>query len=252
MIAVHTRLGLSQPLIEDWEMPVPSVTVPAETGLALVSRGGLAHLRIDCRRAPSQTANVVGRLSGARPERIVLCAHYDTKHATPGAFDNASGVAVILTLARVFAGRRLETGLEWVAFSGEEAGGTDVRAYLEQAGDLENILALVNVDGVGQRLGVNSYSAMAGSQPFEALLREVLARHPGQVWVDPWYESDHSAFSFRGVPSVPVSSVGFAENMHLPDDTPEWMDPGKLAQAVETIADLVEALQPASLAWCRA
>lgn len=66
--------------------------------------------------------NVIAEKRGARwPEEIVVIgAHYDTEVGTPGADDNASGVAGMLELARRFA--RVDTGrtVRFVAFTNEE------------------------------------------------------------------------------------------------------------------------------------
>lgn len=51
---------------------------------------------------------------------IVIGAHYDTVEGSPGADDNASGVAVLLILAERFAGRSQERTIRWVAFCNEE------------------------------------------------------------------------------------------------------------------------------------
>lgn len=256
VITVNSRPGSSQPLIEDWAISLPSVTVSAEVGRELVCRPGEpARLRIDSRRTPSETWNVAGRLAGARRERIVVCAHYDTKHTTPGAFDNGSGAALLLALAEAWGARAAGggpgAGLEFVALSGEEVGGTDVQAYLERNPDLGEILALINLDGIGDWLGTTSVMLMAGSPELEAEARELVQAFPGVVWVDPWYESDHSAFAFRGVPSFAVSSAGSADITHRPADDLDWIDPAKLDEALALVSGLIDRLQNRPAGWFR-
>ena len=135
-------------------------------------------------------------------------------------------------------------GLEWIAVNGEEAGGVGDAAYLRQyEGELDHILVLFNIDGAGQRLGTNSVTVMGASESLDAQVRRVHGRHPGVAWVEPWYESDHSAFLWRGVPCIPISSVGGANIAHLPSDTAEWISPAKLAEVVTLIIDIVESLQ---------
>lgn len=56
-----------------------------------------------------------------RPEEIVIVgAHYDTTPATPGADDNASGVAVLIALAETFSPMQPQRTLRFVAFANEE------------------------------------------------------------------------------------------------------------------------------------
>ena len=92
----------------DADFPIPSATVPREVALGLLRKNPASvHLRLETERKPGSTANVVGRIPGRRAETIVLCAHYDTATTTPGACDNAGGVAVILALAAHFASQQL-------------------------------------------------------------------------------------------------------------------------------------------------
>jgi Zn-dependent M28 family amino/carboxypeptidase len=62
-------------------------------------------------------AEVRGTLTG---EILVVGAHYDSVYDSPGADDNASGVAALLALARHFAGARLKKTVRFVAFANEE------------------------------------------------------------------------------------------------------------------------------------
>ena len=58
---------------------------------------------------------------GAADEIIVVGAHYDSVADSPGADDNASGVAALLELARLLAGTALPRSVRFVAFANEEA-----------------------------------------------------------------------------------------------------------------------------------
>jgi Iap family predicted aminopeptidase len=247
VVCVSPRLGYEQPLIEDWDFPIPSVTVPARAGLGLIHRHDRpVQLQIDSHRAESSTRNVVGRMQGAHEERIVVCAHFDTKPETPGAFDNGSGTAVLLGLAQAFSGQSLKCGLELVAFSGEETGGTDFTAYQQFTPDIDQIKAVINIDGVGQKLGVNSVTVMGASEQLERIVRQVKDEYSDLQWVEPWYESDHSAFLWRGIPCIPLSSAGSAEITHGPEDTIDWIEPARLAQAFLITVKLIEQLQDCS------
>jgi aminopeptidase YwaD len=167
----------------------------------------------------------------------------DTKLGTPGAFDNGSGAAILLALAQSLAQRDLATGVEWIAFNGEEVGGLgDVEYWHRRNDEAGNILAVINVDGVGQYLGANSITTLGGSQSFQDQISQVHKRHPGVVWVDPWYESNHSAFHWRGIPSIAISSSGGADIAHLPTDTVAWISPTKLYEVASLITDVVQSL----------
>lgn len=66
--------------------------------------------------------NVVASWPGAKPFPLVIGAHMDSVPGSPGANDNASGVAVVLEMARIFAGRRQANLVKFVAFGSEEYG----------------------------------------------------------------------------------------------------------------------------------
>ncbi len=64
--------------------------------------------------------NVIARFGPDTSERIVVGAHYDSAGPLPGADDNASGVAGLLELARLFGSQPPRMRVDLVAFSTEE------------------------------------------------------------------------------------------------------------------------------------
>jgi hypothetical protein len=64
--------------------------------------------------------NVIGFFGDKTGERIVIGAHYDARTNTPGADDNASGVAGLIELAYLIGKQKMNTGIELVAYSLEE------------------------------------------------------------------------------------------------------------------------------------
>jgi Zn-dependent M28 family amino/carboxypeptidase len=64
--------------------------------------------------------NVIGVFGAGKGRRLVIGAHYDSFGATPGADDNASGVAGLLELARLFGHKSPDREIELVAYATEE------------------------------------------------------------------------------------------------------------------------------------
>ena len=99
--------------------------------------------------------NVVATLPGAaHPERIVvLVAHLDDmppNGPAPGADDNASGSAMVLSAARELSRYRFENTLVFLLVTGEEEGLLGSAAYARQAAaDEADILAALNADMIG-------------------------------------------------------------------------------------------------------
>lgn len=254
LITVQPRLGELQRIIVDWEFRIPSATVPARSGLALLRAANpLIHLTIDSRQQPGRTWNICARQPGAGAERIVLCAHYDTQFGTPGALDNAGGVALVLALAEQLSRVDHRLGLEYIAFANEDSClPTGSMTYVDSpAADLANIVAVANVDGAGHALDVNTVCMMAHGQPFQALVDDVKQSYPGIIWIDPWPQSDHSAFAMQGVPALALTSRAGFYLAHLRDDTVDWANPAGLADLCRLVIAVIGRLQDKSAAWTR-
>ena len=84
------------------------------------SRAGLRPRRDSYELRGQACHNIEAEIRGARPEIILIGAHYDSVFGSPGANDNGSGVAATLALARRFADRRTQHTLRFVAFVNEE------------------------------------------------------------------------------------------------------------------------------------
>ena len=93
--------------------------------------------------SPLALSNIVAQFNPAAKKQILLCAHWDTrptadqeidgkkqKQPIPGANDGASGVAVLLELARNFASQNPGVGVQIVLFDGEDYGPGVDRMFL--------------------------------------------------------------------------------------------------------------------------
>ena len=244
ILTVQNRAGEIERLIEDWEFPIPSATVSAEVGAMLLNRvGDNVRLRIDTRHSRGKTANVVGRLPGLLRQQIVLCAHYDTKFDTPGASDNASGVAVMLALAEHLCRQEQPYSLEFVAFTNEEYLPLGDDEYVHRRGNtFEQIDAVLNFDAVGLRQGPNSVAGFNLPPDLQAEVGRTVARFPEVVWTEPWPESNHSTFAMRGTPCLAFTAKADAPHYHLRSDTVEQISRDRLEEMVQLGGALVEAL----------
>jgi aminopeptidase YwaD len=217
------------------------------------------HLRIDSRQEPGHTWNVIGRRAGAGSTagtgsgRIVLCAHYDTKFDTPGALDNGGGVATLLALAEHLSSSQQTLDLECIAFGNEDSGlPTGSELYARDREDrFGEIVATLNFDGVGHALDVDTVAIMTHSEAFRELVDGVKQDYPGLIWTDPWPQSDHSVFAWRGVPCLAFMSRAAWYLAHLRCDTIEWVSPARLAELVHFAAQVVESLQDRGPDWTR-
>ena len=231
-----------QPIFEDPDLTIPSTTVPPSLGDRLVPNARVG-LRLGGAVHAGSGATVSGRTSIAGP-RIVVSAHLDSKATTPGAFDNAGGVAVLLALAG--SARLRSLPVELVLFNGEDhADACGERAWLAGS-DLSEILANVNVDGAGLIGRGTSLASLACPPQLERWLDGFVAARPGWVRAAPWYASDHAIFAMQGIPALAITTEDVHALLgglaHGPNDTLEVVDPTVLADVLTTLTDLLPGL----------
>ena len=95
--------------------------------------------------------NVFADRRGTTPTSgvIVVAAHYDTVEGSPGADDNASGVALVLELARLFAEQPTAMDVRFIFFDGEEQNMQGSKAFAMDADRLKNVRYVLVLEMLG-------------------------------------------------------------------------------------------------------
>lgn len=232
--------------------------------------------------AGSDAQNIVLELHGDSAARVIVGAHYDSAPGTPGANDNASGVAAALMLAERFAGRPLGNTLRVVFFANEEPPyfQNDGMGSLHHARGCsergEQVLAMLSLESLGY------YSDAPGSQHYPGRLvglaypdqgnfvafvgnlgSRSLARRAIEVfrrtttvpsegaalpsWIPGVDWSDHSSFWKFGYPGIMITDTAVFrdERYHQTDDTPDHLDYTTLARVVFGLERVIEDLTEA-------
>ena len=205
-----------------------------------------------------EMANLIVRLPGRRPERILFTGHYDTKlfrdRVFVGASDGGSSAAFLIELARVLSSRPLEYTTEVIWLDGEEAvldwvtGGRDhtygSRFYVQdaqKAKTIASIRAMVLVDMFGDRNLAIRRDGL--STPWLTDLIWTAARRIGHggVFVDATTEidDDHIPFIKAGVPSVDIIDLDYPE-WHTAQDDLDHVS----ASSLQVVGDVVLAALP--------
>ena len=173
------------------------------------------------------THNVVGRLEGAsRPgESVIYSAHWDAygigepdasgDPVRHGAVDNATGVAAVLELARMFAqAPRPARSLLFMALTAEEKGLQGASYYVANPlAPLETTAAVINIEMLSPHGPTRDIASWGnGRVSLEQDLRRV-AEAAGRAYSpDPdleagyFYRADHFAFARAGVPAITVGA----------------------------------------------
>jgi hypothetical protein len=231
---------------------------------------------VEGRTMKNLEAVLAGTSLGA--EIVVVGAHYDTVPGSPGADDNASGVAAVLEIARRLASVNLARTVRFVAFVNEESPffQSDLmgsRIYARQARSrAERIVAMISVESVG------FYSDEPGSQrypfPFgllyprtanfigfvsepssRTLLRRAIASFRAHAtipsegaappgWIPGVGWSDHWSFWKEGYEAIMVTDTALYRNphYHMPGDTPGTLDDERMTRVVSGLARVVAEL----------
>lgn len=236
------------PLIEDGDFDIPSVYMTAEEGEKLLSVvGKTVVLKSISKRIPGKGYNVVARKGKPSTERIVITAHIDAKKGTPGAIDNATGVIVLLLLAKLlqdYNGNRL---IEIVALNGEDyyAVPGQMLYIRENQNRFDEILFNINIDGAGYKEGKSAFSFYGLPEEIKKKAKKVLKKFNGIKEGVQWPQGDHSIFIQNGCPAIAVSSEWFTENIasqeitHTPKDDIEIVDCRKLVEIAEALNLLI-------------
>jgi len=246
VITVAPRNDQPVHVIIDGDFPVPSCTVTAPGGAALLAiAGAVVSLRIEAVTTPVVAANVIGRSSDGTQKKIILCSHFDTKFSTPGALDNAAGVAALLELARIFHEHPVKIPLEFVFFNGEECYCAPGEcAYLDGGHiDPARILFGINVDGAGLAGFPAGISWYCCPDPLVAATRELAARVPGIDPMDPWPQGDHMIFFMHGIPCMAFTTKAdpavIAQAIHSQNDTLEGLDQTKILAVISLVEKII-------------
>ena len=211
-------------------------------------------------------------------EVVVLGAHYDTAERAPGADDNASGVAGVLELARVFARLPQTRTVRFVFFPNEEPPSFATkdmgsRHYAQAArARHDQIVAMLSIESIGyydtdkgsQRYpfplnfaypNVGDFIGFVSNLKSRSLLHRAIAAFRAHAilptqgaaapgWVPGVWWSDHWSFWLADYPAIMISDTAPYRYpfYHTPMDTPDKLDYDRTARVVDGLTHVVRAL----------
>ena len=186
------------------------------------------------------SANVIADPAGfdSAAPHIVIGAHLDTVAAAPGAEDNATGVGVMLELARMAAAEPPTLPVRFIAFGAEEPRGRGdsmhhfgSQAYVRDLPVPQRpaVVAMVSLDRVGVPA---AHVPLATGGTGTTQVMDALAAAADQAGIPSDRSqdnraSDHWSFEKADIPSARVGSVPYAA-YHSAADLPNVVDPAQL------------------------
>jgi len=223
--------------------------------------------------------NIIAELAGrSSPETILIVgAHYDSVYTTPGADDNASGVAGLLCLAQALAGHLSEKTVRFVAFALEEWPVYRSRnmASYHYAQSLheknERVAGMICLEMIGffcDREGcqrypfpfmkltfpkTGNYIAMVGNRRSKLFTHHIAESFKKAtdlplitlnapaivIGID---FSDHWSFNKFGYQALMVTDTAFYRNPHYhkPSDVPDTLDYERMSEVVRGLTESIK------------
>ncbi len=212
---------------------IPAISVPYTVGRTLmgdVGRGTFAVIT-ESETARAESANLVVELGGREPG-VLVSAHVDSW--TDGAWDNASGTALLVQLCNLLASKPTKHRLSLLFCGAEELGLFGSRRFVEQ--HQGEYAFAVNVDGVGLRgskLQVRCSNPSLSRMP---PLRGIYSELP----LTPW--GDHWSFHLAGIQTLFVTTNGANQIQHTEEDGPDCLDEKELESALHLVFKIVRYL----------
>lgn len=262
--------------------PGTSPVLLRETAIYLLqqfTRYGLAVTshRFDARGESYE--NIVGTTPAAdhRAAPLILAAHYDTVSGSPGADDNASGLTVLLEVARRLKQAALTRPVRFIAFCLEEEDLLGSRAYAARLTETgQSVYGAIVLECVGYASGqkgsqkippgipvavpsIGNFLAVIGNQASASLTGTVAQAMSSSVPVVPLIvpgngellpdarRSDHTAFWEQSFPAVMVTDTANFRNPHYhrSTDTIDTLNLTFLAAVTDAVTNAVLALASA-------
>ena len=221
--------------------------------------------------------NIIARKKGGKSdERIIVGAHFDSVPGSPGADDNASGVAAMLELARILSEQKWNHTVEFIGFHMEEwnmiGSGAYAKKLKRQGTKVYGMVSLEMVGFTNQERGsqkmppgfgffypdTGNFIALVGNIRSWKLLKDFKTKMketeglPVESLIIPFNGmllnatrlSDHSPFWDAGYPALLITDTSFYRNPHYhsPTDTIETLDLDFMQNVVAGVAKAIMAL----------
>jgi hypothetical protein len=192
--------------------------------------------------------NIIAVLAGRRSEAIGLVSHYDSAPESPGAGDDALGVAVSLEAARVLAARQdRQWSILVLATDGEEAGLMGAAGLATDREVMSRLQAYINIESIGSRGTAMLFQA----GPANGWITGAWARHAphprgasfaGEIYKRLPNDTDFTILARQGIPGLNFASIGDSYAYHTPRDTADRLSPQALRTTGENVVATAIAL----------
>ncbi|HEY0876560.1 MAG TPA: M28 family peptidase [Vicinamibacterales bacterium] len=201
----------------------------------------------------ARVANIIAVLPGARQEAVGLLSHYDSRGDTPGAGDDAFGVAVSLEAARLIAALPERQWTTYILVTdGEEEGLLGAAALMTDPQVGERLSAYINLESSGSGNPVPLFQAGPGNGWLVSHWAKGATHPRGGSYAIEIYDrlpndTDFSILARHEIPGLNFAAVGDSYTYHTARDTPERLSSRALRDAGENVIAIVKRLQQSDI-----
>jgi len=252
----HMRDPEKKISLREIKADIPVVFVKGDAGRAIKQDiGKQVKLNVNIRKIRKEAYNVVGLINNDAPYTVVLGAHYDhlgmggpsSRYVGPpkvhnGADDNASGVAMILELARKLkSNENKNLNFLILAFSAEEHGLVGSSHFVQStAYKKDKITAMLNFDMVGRMEENKLHISGTGTSPAWKDLIGQSNDHDFNIKTSESGTGGSDQMNFY-LDSIPVLFyfTGIHDDYHKPSDDADKLNYASMLKINETIEQLI-------------
>ncbi len=237
------KATLGEPL----DMSVPVISLSQAQGSKLydqVKKGPVkATVKVDGGLTARQTS--YNLIATKKPEKsstgqvVLITAHHDSAPRSSGANNGASGVAVMLEVARMLADKANDTEIRLVSFGAASNGEKGPAAFAESLteADKKSVIAAFCLDAVGSLdAGTLTVTTESGAKTLPAQLAEA----GGAVFSTAWNDrvdatADHTALAAAGIPAALLTRAPADTWRDQPEDTIEKIGKDRLVETAQIV-----------------
>ena len=191
---------------------------------------------------------------------VILYIFFHSYNSVLGAFDNLSGVAIVLGIGKKLDENKQNgkffpknTEVRLISFAGEEAGLRGAKRYLRKHKNelKEQNVQMINMDSIAEKGGVIilNKEILIGAKHDPEIYKKLLQiaedlNINGKIRSLPFGATDAAAFSRKGIPATTISGLNLEQELapyyHTREDTPDVIDKEALGPVVDICLEYIK------------
>jgi len=198
-------------------------------------------------------ANVIARIPGdARPDALVLAAHYDSVPAGPGVTDDGIGIAALVETARALRNEHFRNPIVYLITDAEEVALLGAEGFIADPASLRGTAAVINVEA----RGTDGPSFLFETSRGNAWIARVIARSLPRPATSSFYydiyellpnDTDLTVFKRAGLAGIGFGNIGRPIHYHTPLDNFANASPSTLQHHGDHVLAMARALAATNL-----